>query len=306
MPVRELEGPGSRRHGEQLVAEADTEDRAPEPLHHPPELPGEVLEVPGIAGAVPEHDPGGVPRRLGERFKPRDAVDPRAPGDQRAHDVVLGAHVHEQHLGSVLGAVGGRGAGHHLFEDLPAHFDRRGPRPGIRRGEPGGAEDAPHRSGFAKTHGECAGVHPLDPGHPFGGEPGAERPDSRVVAVPRFVVLHHESLDLDPPRLERALDGAFGPRRGNAVVPLERIGQHQDLSPVRRVREGLHVPRHAGVEHDFPGHRWIEGRAEGTTRKFGAVFEVKSYPAACGAHIRFRTQTGGKLYQFAALFRPSE
>ena len=72
-------------------------------------------------------------------------MNPGAPRDERAHDVVLGAHVHQQHFRSVLRAVVGWRLRHHLLEDLAMHFDRRSLLHGVGRLHAGVAEHAAHR-----------------------------------------------------------------------------------------------------------------------------------------------------------------
>ena len=47
----------------------------------------------------------------------------------------------------------------------------------------------------------------------------------------------------------------------HTVVTDQRVGEHEDLAAVRRVRESLRVSHHAGVEHDLDvAHR--NGAAE--------------------------------------------
>ena len=105
----------------------------------------------------------------------------------------------------------------------------------------------------------------------FAFEPRTERPLRGIVTVVADVVLHDETLYLDLARLVGAVD-AF-PRSGgrNAVVPDQRVGADENLSSVGRVRQGLDVAGHPGVEDDLACYR-LHG-AKRRSRHFRAVLE---------------------------------
>jgi len=61
-------------------------------------------------------------------------------------------------------------------------------------------------------------------------------------------VLRDEPLNLDPGRL------VYGRSWYDPVVAYQWVGQHQDLSGVRRVGERFDIAGHTGVEDNFPSH----------------------------------------------------
>jgi hypothetical protein len=69
------------------------------------------------------------------------------------------------------------------------------------------------------------------------------------------IVLHDEPLNLDAVRLVGRIQASRLAWRGHAVVADQRIGQHENLTAVRRVGQRFDISRHRGVEHDFAAHR---------------------------------------------------
>ena len=68
------------------------------------------------------------------------------------------------------------------------------------------------------------------------------------------VVLHDQSLHLNPVRLVRRIQTVNRARRGHAVVPHHRIREDENLATVRWIRECFDIPGHGRVEDDLPGN----------------------------------------------------
>src|SRR5215475_7040083 len=75
------------------------------------------------------------------------------------------------------------------------------------------------------------------------------------MAVIIDVVLNDQTLHLDPVRLIGGVEQPSPARCRHAIVPDQRIGQHQDLPGIRGVRQGFDVAGHPGVEDDLSTDR---------------------------------------------------
>src|SRR5437867_2509127 len=95
--------------------------------------------------------------------------------------------------------------------------------------------------------------------------------------------------DDEPGRLDRL---RLHRRRIDAVVPDQRIGHHENLTAVRRVREGFRVPRHVRVEDELaedlavrPKKRSLDGRS--VLEDEGATHPLDPHPIFDSPYERF-------------------
>ena len=79
-------------------------------------------------------------------------------------------------------------------------------------------------------------------------EPISETLACVPVAVVEGILRNNETLDVNPIGLKRSVQ-AIATR--HPVVAYQRIRQDQDLSLVRRIRQGFEISDHTGVKHHF-------------------------------------------------------
>ncbi|MCY1508168.1 hypothetical protein D9M68_424690 [compost metagenome] len=257
-----LHGLGAGGQAEQLVAEADAEDRDLGVEELADRLDGVVARL-GVAGAVGEEDAVRIQRQhFARRSLRRHHGQAAAAGDQHAQDVQLDAEVIGNHVVRQIGggdfrvAVGFQvphagapfvtlGAGNHLGQVQPLHARETARQfEGFFFGGIVASEDAAVlRTLLAQDTGQTAGI---DAGNGDG-------------AV--FLQVVRQGLPVAPAAGEQrqvADDQAGGPDlvrlgvfRGGAGVADVRIGQGDDLLGVGRIGKDFLVAGHGGVEHHF-------------------------------------------------------
>jgi hypothetical protein len=195
MTVFQLVGIAARRQRQDLVAQADAEDRLVVVHHEGAQLVDQGAEVLWVAGSVADEDPVGLPGQLGEIGAPARPHHGYVARQHGPDDVILGADVDQKNR-EAAGRVGLGLARRHQIEDL-AHDHFVG---GVARLIPGravGQQPALHGAVLADLAGQGAGVRPADGRDLLGLQPFAQRARGRGMAIGRMVVLHDEALDLD-------------------------------------------------------------------------------------------------------------
>ena len=245
MPVRQFVGAEAQGPAEQLVAEADAEERDPGRQRRLDQVDRPVGR-PGVAGAVGEEHP--------VRFQGQHLVDRRGRRHHVHLDAPLGhpvwrhrldAEVDRHHPEAGL-AGGGDGVGlpgGDLVGQEGAGHLRLGPDPfqqGGRVGLDAGHAD-PHRPALAQVTGDGPGVHLAHADHVLGLQLLVQRTTGPPARRDPGGVADHVAGDPDPARLVVLVVPA-----GVADV---RRGGHHDLAVVAGVGERLLVTRHPGGEH---------------------------------------------------------
>ena len=275
VPEGELVRAATPREAEDLVAEADAEDREPaEQLAHRRD---QVRHALGVARAVGEEQAVGPPLedlRGGRRSRhDRDlaARHPELPQDVPLDAAVVGDDA-EAGRGRRDPAPpespaalrpGERGPGRHLRDEVPADETRERAdaleqtrRVGLDRGDA-----AVLGAVVSQVAGERARVDPLEADDPVRLQIVVEGRGGAEVRGDRRGLLHDEPVHPRPPRLDVL--------RVDAVVADEGIGHHHDLPSIGRVGEDLLVARHCGVEDDLAGG--LADGAEGLAAEHAAV-----------------------------------
>ena len=274
-----LDGLRAHRETEDLVAEADAEDRCAVSEEFTRGL-DRIRARLRIAGAVREKDTVRCQRHdIRSRGLRRHDRHAAAVVGEQAQDVALDAEVvgHDvqalagpatrtlfqrpvRALVPLVGTVGADDPGKvHALQtrEAPCRLDREvGAQRGIAAGDAAGL-----RTFFAQDARQLAGVD-LGDGNRipatqelrqgFGGAPAG---------VQQRQVADHETGGVDETRLVIVGVGA-----GIADV---RVGQRDDLPGIRRVGQDFLVARHGGVEHHLAGRR--AGGADGNAAKHSAV-----------------------------------
>ena len=262
VPERELERPQAERERDELVAEADAEERhaaeqVADGLHRP-------VELGGVAGPVADQHHRRLELEHGVRV-PRAGDDHRLDArlDEPAHDRALAAEVEDDDAragadGVRLGHAGrerGWRRGELRLREHPRPVDvRLRERAGVKLLGRGGAERAAHRAVLAQAPYQRSRVDLLECDDASVGEPGRPR---------RPGAPHHDALGPDPARLEQPLV--------DAVVADEGRGEREHLARVARVGDRLLVAGGSGREARLA--RGDAGGADGAAGEDGAVFE---------------------------------
>ena len=272
--IGQLVGIRAGRQGQDLVAQADSENRFAKTAQQPTHLGNERCEVLGIAGPVANQDAVGCRGQAGQVGVPRRAQHAGTTDAQRAHDIVLGADVDQQH-GAFALAIAHRCARRHLAKDFIAHFHRCGVVARVGLAGRRHAKPPLHRSMLAQLAGEQAGVDAGQTRNTLCQQPVMQRTAGCVMAVGVDIVLDHEALHLDVPRFVGSVQASRRARRWHAVAADERISQYKDLATVGRVGERFYISGHAGIEDNLASHQL--GRAETTAQCLRAVIELQSH-----------------------------
>ena len=244
--VAHLVGPAAQRPAEDLVAEADAEQRDPPRQHLPGELDGPVGGG-RVAGAVGEEEAVGPQRQdlLDRGVRGQDVHLDTAVGEhargvgldadvQRGHPVARRAHG-----GHDVGLRGGDGAvevGALHRRALPHAVHQFGVVGEGRAGE----DPGPHGAALAQVAHQRAGVDPRHADHALGAQGVVQGAGGAPVRRRPARVAHHVPGHLDA----RGLVVLVVPA---GVADLRR-GLHHDLAVVGRVGQRLLVPGHAGGE----------------------------------------------------------
>ncbi len=251
MSVGKLVGFAASGESEDLVSEANPEDRLPERVEQEPHLRRQRSQVRGVAGSVADDDPIGFADMVGEPGVPGNPVNGRASFEDRSNDVVLDPGIHDEdpkRPASIQDGLGG--------SDLPEHFlchvDPRRLRFRVRKGEGRREEPPVHRAPFSQSAGEGPRIDSGDRGHGFRAQPISERAATGMVAPGVDIALNDQTLDLDSTRFERPVDAFGSAGRRHSVAPYERVGADEDLTAIRGVGQCLDVAGHCRVENNFP------------------------------------------------------
>ncbi len=270
MAELELGGPAAQGQAQDLVAQADAEDRLPaEQLAHGLHRVADRLRV---ARAVGQEDPVRVPGQdFFRRGGGREDLELAAGPVEGAQDGKLDPEVVDRHAillfrnrccrfsqGPDIGLVGG-----HVLDDVaadellpaPQPFEKDFRRPGLR------GDQAHLGAVIAQVPGERPGVDVADPHDPMEGEVFVQRAVGLPVAYDRAVLPDDEARGIDAPRLE--ILGVY------PVVADLGVGHCHQLEVVRRVGQYLLVAAHGRVEdHLADGGPLL---AEGEALVVGAV-----------------------------------
>jgi len=250
----------AERAAEQLVAEADAEERQPFAQHGRQQFDMAVRGF-RIARAVGEEDRAGL---QGEQFGDRDLLGNDMHLETAGGEVVEGGRLHSEvedgdgtdPLPLRRDAEQRRG-GDHRREVEAGHLGRAEHQGelllvgqcGVRAGEDAGT----HRPGVPKPPGHRPRVYAADPNDPLLDELVVESARGPEVRDDPGGIAHGEAGDPDPRGLPVHLV-----HTGVADV---RCRHEHDLPRIGRVGDGLLVPRHPGGEHGL-----AEGAPAGSVR----------------------------------------
>ena len=182
MTVRELVRVAARGEAEDLVAEADAEDREVGALEQQPHLLNELAQVLRVAGAVADQDAVHSAGETAEVGVPRRAGHPGPALEERSDYVVLGAGVHEEHVRPIVAAKLDRLLRRDQAEQLALHLDTGGRPLSLLHGAVAWNQPAAHRPVLAKPTGEGAGIDPGDRRDALTRQPVAQRARRSVMA----------------------------------------------------------------------------------------------------------------------------
>ena len=101
------------------------------------------------------------------------------------------------------------------------------------------------------------GVHAVDAWDVVVLEPLSKTFVSGPVRVFPRIGAYHETSNVNFTALEVCREAVLVPNRfvGYAVVSDERVGKHENLAAVGRIRQGFGIPDHARVEHHLARNR---------------------------------------------------
>ena len=267
---RQLVGAEPERAAEQLVAEADAEERQSVVEHAAQQL-HVVARGGGVAGTVGVEDRDRVDRTDAvDRDVLRQHVHVEAACGEVVDRRLLDAEVEHREVADPLrrrrGDLGGRD-GDRRGEVQPGHLRRLADESQLLVGGEGGGiprEDSPaHAAGRADVARDGAGVDAADAHDAVAHERVVERLVGAPVRHDARRVAHDVPRHPDAPGLRVLVVHA-------GVADVRRGLQH-DLTGVRGIREGLLVAGHAGGEDDLAEGR--AARAVGAADVAGAVLE---------------------------------
>src|SRR6516162_2855619 len=282
VPAHHLAGPAAKRQSQQLVAEADAENRLT-PIQQVAQHRHRVSTGRGwVTWTVRQKDAvRAMADDLFRRGGSGNYGDPAAMCGEHPQDVALDSVVDRYDaiagtLSETITALSiphsfaplvGLAAGHffgqvHPFKTRPyaspclegRHID---PSLGIVR------DDTIGRSEIANTHRQLPGIDPRDPDETVAFEPNVERLGCAIAR--RFG--HRYSQD----QSSRCSGGGFDILLIRAHIANMGKGEGDDLSGIGRVGQDLLISGDGGVEADFTRRR--PDRAEATAPKQGAIGE---------------------------------
>lgn len=275
--VLELDGASASSQSQQLVTQANTKDGHLRRLHQAAQVVGGGLAVSRVTGTVGDEDTIEVVSHLvdgevkGEHGHAGTAVD------QAAQDVLLDTTIDDSHV--TLGVTTAHMEGS-LGADLANKVNL------LRVGE--GLiligivlftdGDAGQRGSLLTQIGDDgASVNARNGGDALASAPFPKALDGSPVAVPFGHVGHDHTGSLQVGRLkvlEQAMLVLF--ERRHTVVPNERLGEDQDLTPVGRVGQGLGVTHERGGENSLP--RDVGAGSKGLTVEDRTISDRKRGP----------------------------
>ena len=225
--VFQFEGGRSGGDRQQLVAQADAEDRLAERnrLFDVGDRGPALLRV---SGAVRQHHP--VVFELREIVVPRYADHRRVAVAQAADDVVLATAV-DQYDPVPTVTVSLRLFRADLRDEIFAvRIDEL-----LRLGRSFYEHLAEHHAAFADDLGDLPRIDAANGRNVVVGEPFAEAFDRVPMAVLERVVGDDQTPDVDTVRFEESEHPVFFGKLRNAVIAHQRVGNHQNLAAVRRI-----------------------------------------------------------------------
>jgi len=174
--------------------------------------------------------------------------------EQRSGDVVLRSDINQQYLQVTSGVDDGSCRGHQL-EEFFRHVDLVALIYAclsihVRRQEP-----TLHGPFLSQLSCQRTGVDSGDARYLFTVEPFGKRAGCRMMAISIDQVLNHQALYLNAGGFEWRVQAACGSGCRHTIISNEWIRQYEYLAPVGRIRYGLDVAGHAGVEDDLAGDR---------------------------------------------------
>ena len=300
--VRHLQGPGTAGQGQQLVAQADAEQRHPRRQEFADRGDG-VIARRRIAGAVGQENAIGLHRQhlrrrgLGGHHGDLATALGEHAQDVGLHPEIVGHDLEVRRGGHELAAVqvqlalgpgiGLAGADHpgqvHAAQarELARCFQRL-----VHLDAFAGHQRAILGAAFTQDAGELAGVDAGDGHHPAREQPVLQRGLAAPAAGATRHVAHDQARRPDLAGLVVLL-GATG-------VADVRIGQGDQLACIGRIGEDLLVAGHGGVEHHLTDRK--AAGAYGLALEHGAVFEDQD----CGLGHVGSPWNGGALSPAAA------
>ena len=225
--VFQFEGGRSGGDRQQLVAQADAEDRLAERnrLFDVGDRGPALLRV---SGAVRQHHP--VVFELREIVVPRYADHRRVAVAQAADDVVLATAV-DQYDPVPTVTVSLRLFRADLRDEIFAvRIDEL-----LRLGRSFYEHLAEHHAAFADDLGDLPRIDAANGRNVVVGEPFAEAFDRVPMAVLERVVGDDQTPDVDTVRFEESEHPVFFGKLRNAVIAHQRVGNHQNLAAVRGI-----------------------------------------------------------------------
>ena len=261
---RQLERLEPERPADQLVAEADAEDRS-SAVDQAPHLARVRVHRSGIAGAVREQHAVGLEREdLGGAGVVADDLDRGACLLEEVDDRGLRAVVDDDDVAAPAGAVALDQAGHRVRERAAGHRRLgREQRAGLGLGAPVADGHREHRAAIAQVSHERARVDLGERDDALLAQPVQQTAASGRRGVPRLVA--EQRARLHARRLQRGLL--------DAVVADHRRGEAEELAVEARIGERLLVAGHPRREHGLADGAGLG--ADGRRRPARAVGEVE-------------------------------
>ena len=130
---------------------------------------------------------------------------------------------------------------------------------------------AQHTALLSQPLGERPGIYSPQRRHPLFNKPLRKASRGIPVVVVRRHLGNHQTRDLQLIGFERTTDLIHRMIARYPIVTYEGIGSNQNLPFIGRISQGLRIPNHAGVEHDFSGDRlW---KAKTAALKHRSIFQ---------------------------------